>query len=119
MRIAHRRAVRPDTHGPLGPWIVTADELDPSDLRVRPWVDGELRQDGSSSEMVAGIAEMVAALSRGCTLEPSGLIATGTPGGVGLFTGGFPRAGQRVRVEIEGIGTIENSIVAEPEHEEE
>jgi 2-keto-4-pentenoate hydratase/2-oxohepta-3-ene-1,7-dioic acid hydratase in catechol pathway len=108
-----------DTHGPIGPWIVTADELDPSDLRVRTWVDDELRQDGSTAEMVTGIAETIAALSRVCTLEPGDLIATGTPGGVGLFTGGFLGPGQRVRVEIEGIGTIDNPVVAEPEHEEE
>jgi 2-keto-4-pentenoate hydratase/2-oxohepta-3-ene-1,7-dioic acid hydratase in catechol pathway len=69
--------------------------------------------------MVTGIAETIATLSRVCTLEPGDLIATGTPGGVGLFTGGFLGPGQRVRVEIEGIGTIDNSIVAEPEHEEE
>jgi 2-keto-4-pentenoate hydratase/2-oxohepta-3-ene-1,7-dioic acid hydratase in catechol pathway len=108
-----------DTHGPIGPWIVTADELDPSDLRVRTWVDDELRQDGSTAEMVTGIAETIAALSRVCTLEPGDLIATGTPGGVGLFTGRFLAPGQRVRVEIDGIGTIDNPIVAEPEHEEE
>src|SRR5882724_3437634 len=67
-----------DTHGPLGPWIVTADELDPSDLAVRTWVDDELRQDGTTADMVTGIAEMVAAVSRVCTLEPGDLIATGT-----------------------------------------
>jgi len=107
-----------DTHGPLGPWIVTADELDAADLRIRTWVNGELRQDGSTAEMVTGIAEMIAALSRVCTLEPGDLIATGTPGGVGLFTGGLLRPGQRVRIEIEGIGTIDNPVVAEAEQEE-
>ena len=81
-------------------------------------VDDELRQDGSTAEMVTGIAEMIAALSRICTLEPGDLIATGTPGGVGLFTGGLLRPGQRVRIEIEGIGTIDNPVVAEPVHEE-
>jgi 2-keto-4-pentenoate hydratase/2-oxohepta-3-ene-1,7-dioic acid hydratase in catechol pathway len=103
-----------DTHGPLGPWIVTADELDPTNLSIRTWVDGELRQDGSTKEMVTGIGEMIAALSRVCTLEPGDLIATGTPGGVGLFSGHLLRPGQRVRVEIEGIGTIDNPVVAEP-----
>jgi 2-keto-4-pentenoate hydratase/2-oxohepta-3-ene-1,7-dioic acid hydratase in catechol pathway len=102
-----------DTHGPLGPWIVTADELDPSDLAVKTWVDGELRQDGSTADMVTGIADMIAALSRVCTLEPGDLVATGTPGGVGLFSGAFLRPGQRVRVEIEGVGTIDNPVVAE------
>jgi 2-keto-4-pentenoate hydratase/2-oxohepta-3-ene-1,7-dioic acid hydratase in catechol pathway len=103
-----------DTHGPLGPWIVTADELDPTDLSIRTWVDGELRQDGSTKEMVTGIGEMIAALSRVCTLEPGDLVATGTPGGVGLFSGRLLRPGQRVRVEIEGIGTIDNPVIAEP-----
>jgi 2-keto-4-pentenoate hydratase/2-oxohepta-3-ene-1,7-dioic acid hydratase in catechol pathway len=103
-----------DTHGPLGPWIVTADELDPSDLAVRTWVDDELRQDGSTADMVTGIADMIAALSRVCTLEPGDLIATGTPGGVGVFSGKLLQPGQRVRVEIEGVGTIDNPVVAEP-----
>jgi 2-keto-4-pentenoate hydratase/2-oxohepta-3-ene-1,7-dioic acid hydratase in catechol pathway len=102
-----------DTHGPLGPWIVTADELDPSDLAVRTWVDDELRQDGTTADMVTGIADMIAALSRVCTLEPGDLVATGTPGGVGLFSGKLLRPGQRVRVEIEGVGAIENPVVAE------
>jgi 2-keto-4-pentenoate hydratase/2-oxohepta-3-ene-1,7-dioic acid hydratase in catechol pathway len=102
-----------DTHGPLGPWIVTADELDPSDLAVRTWVDDELRQDGTTADMVTGIADMIAALSRVCTLEPGDLVATGTPGGVGLFSGKLLRPGQRVRVEIEGIGVIDNPVVAE------
>jgi 2-keto-4-pentenoate hydratase/2-oxohepta-3-ene-1,7-dioic acid hydratase in catechol pathway len=103
-----------DTHGPLGPWIVTADELDPADLTIRTWVDGELRQEGSTKEMVTGIGDMIAALSRVCTLEPGDLVATGTPGGVGLFSGRLLQPGQRVRVEIEGIGAIENPVVAEP-----
>jgi 2-keto-4-pentenoate hydratase/2-oxohepta-3-ene-1,7-dioic acid hydratase in catechol pathway len=102
-----------DTHGPLGPWVVTADEVDPSDLAIRTWVDDELRQDGSTAEMVTGIAAMIAALSRVCTLEPGDLIATGTPGGVGVFSGKLLTPGQRVRVVIEGIGTIENPVVAE------
>jgi 2-keto-4-pentenoate hydratase/2-oxohepta-3-ene-1,7-dioic acid hydratase in catechol pathway len=102
-----------DTHGPLGPWIATADELDPSDLTIRTWVDDELRQDGSTADMVTGVAEMVAAVSRVCTLEPGDLIATGTPGGVGIFSGRLLRPGQRVRVEIEGVGTIDNPVVAE------
>lgn len=102
-----------DTHGPIGPWIVTADEVNPEDLRIRTWVDDELRQDGSTKEMVTGIGEMIAALSRVCTLEPGDLVATGTPGGVGLFSGKLLQVGQRVRVEIEGVGTIDNPVVAE------
>jgi 2-keto-4-pentenoate hydratase/2-oxohepta-3-ene-1,7-dioic acid hydratase in catechol pathway len=102
-----------DTHGPVGPWIVTADELSPADLKIRTWVDGELRQDGSTAEMVTGIAEMISALSKVCTLEPGDLVATGTPGGVGLFSGRLLQPGQRVRIEIDGIGAIENLVEAE------
>ena len=104
-----------DTHGPIGPWVVTADELDPSDLTVRTWVDEELRQDGSTADMVTGVADMIAAVSRVCTLEPGDLIATGTPGGVGMFSGRLLQPGQRVRVEIEGVGAIDNPVVAEGE----
>ena len=102
-----------DTHGPIGPWIVTADEFNPTDAKIRTWVDGELRQDGSTAEMITGIADMISALSKLCTLEPGDLVATGTPGGVGLFSGRLLRPGQRVRIEIEGIGAIENPVVAE------
>jgi 2-keto-4-pentenoate hydratase/2-oxohepta-3-ene-1,7-dioic acid hydratase in catechol pathway len=102
-----------DTHGPIGPWIVTADEFNPTDAKIRTWVDGELRQDGSTAEMITGIADMISALSKVCTLEPGDLVATGTPGGVGLFSGRLLRPGQRVRIEIEGIGAIENPVVAE------
>jgi 2-keto-4-pentenoate hydratase/2-oxohepta-3-ene-1,7-dioic acid hydratase in catechol pathway len=101
-----------DTHGPIGPWIVTPDEFNPADAHIRTWVDGELRQDGSA-EMTTGIADMIAALSKVCTLEPGDLVATGTPGGVGLFTGRMLRPGQSVRIEIEGIGAIENPVIAE------
>ena len=102
-----------DTHGPIGPWIVTPDELDPADAKIRTWVDGELRQHGSTAEMITGIADMISALSKVCTLEPGDLVATGTPGGVGLFSGRMLRPGQSVRIEIEGIGAIENPVVAE------
>ncbi len=102
-----------DTHGPIGPWIVTADELNPADVKIRTWVDGELRQEGSTAEMITGVADMISALSKVCTLEPGDLVATGTPGGVGLFSGRMLRPGQRVRVEIEGIGAIENPVDAE------
>jgi 2-keto-4-pentenoate hydratase/2-oxohepta-3-ene-1,7-dioic acid hydratase in catechol pathway len=101
------------THGPIGPWVITADEVDPAGLVIRTWVDGELRQDGSTKEMVTGIGDMIAALSRVCTLEPGDLIATGTPAGVGVFSRRLLQPGQRVRVEIEGIGAIENPVIAE------
>ena len=106
-----------DTHGPIGPWVLTRDEVPaPQDLRLRTWVNGELRQDGSTSEMVVPIAEQIAYLSQSTTLEVGDVITTGTPAGVGA---GFdpPRwlvPGDVVRVEIDGVGAIENRVVSEP-----
>lgn len=109
-----------DTHGPLGPWLVTGDELgDPGDLRVRCYVDGELRQDESTSEMVFDCFQQVAHLSEAFTLEPGDVIATGTPSGVGLgrepVRDNLLHVGSEVRVEIEGIGELVNTVVEEPE----
>lgn len=99
-----------DTFCPMGPWIVTADELDGRDTRVRGYVNGELRQDGRTTDLIFDIATLVETCSRGITLLPGDVIATGTPAGVGM---GFtpPRwlkAGDVVRVEVDGIGHIEN-----------
>lgn len=105
-----------DTHGPIGPWLVTADEVpDPQALRVRTWVDDELRQDASTGDMLNGVAELVVFLSRAMTLLPGTIIATGTPAGVGaaMKPPGFVRAGQTVRVEIDGIGILRNPVVAD------
>jgi 2-keto-4-pentenoate hydratase/2-oxohepta-3-ene-1,7-dioic acid hydratase in catechol pathway len=108
------RAKGGDTFAPMGPWIVTADEIvDPQNLRVRTWVNDDLRQDGHTSRMITPIAELVAWCSRSFTLEPGDVIATGTPAGVGR---GFdpPRylePGDRVRIEIEQIGSISHEIV--------
>jgi 2-keto-4-pentenoate hydratase/2-oxohepta-3-ene-1,7-dioic acid hydratase in catechol pathway len=99
-----------DTFCPLGPWIVTADELDGRDTRVRGHVNGELRQDGRTKDMIFDIPSLVETCSRGITLKPGDIIATGTPSGVGM--GYTPprwlKAGDVVRVEIDGIGAIEN-----------
>jgi 2-keto-4-pentenoate hydratase/2-oxohepta-3-ene-1,7-dioic acid hydratase in catechol pathway len=106
-----------DTHGPIGPWVVTPDEVpDPQDLRIRTWVNDELRQDGSTSQMVLPVAEQIAYLSQSMTLEAGDVITTGTPAGVGA---GFdpPRwlvPGDTVTVEIDGIGRLENRVIAEP-----
>ena len=106
-----------DTHGPVGPWLTTADEIpDPGNLAVRTWVDGELRQNGNTQEMIWTFGQMLEELTSVFTLEPGDILSTGTPAGVGQ---GFdpPRfltVGQVVRVEIEGLGYIENSVVAEP-----
>jgi len=109
-----------DTHGPLGPWLVTGDELgDPGDLAIRCWVGEELRQDARTSEMVFDCFQQVSHLSEAFTLEPGDTIATGTPAGVGLgrqpVRDNLLHVGQQVRVEIERIGDLVNTVVEEPE----
>jgi 2-keto-4-pentenoate hydratase/2-oxohepta-3-ene-1,7-dioic acid hydratase in catechol pathway len=102
-----------DTHGPIGPWIVTADDIpNPQDLRLRAFVNGEIRQEAHTSEMIFGVADQIAYLSTAFTLEPGDLIATGTPAGTG-FAMSPPRflgSGDVVRCEIDGIGAIENRV---------
>ncbi|MFV3075526.1 fumarylacetoacetate hydrolase family protein [Niveispirillum fermenti] len=105
-----------DTHGPTGPWLTTADAVpDPQALSIRSWVDGELRQDGNTGELINGIAAMIAYISAVFTLEPGDILSTGSPCGVGAAFNPprWLRAGQRVRVEIEGLGHIENRVVPE------
>ncbi|HEY1355177.1 MAG TPA: fumarylacetoacetate hydrolase family protein [Solirubrobacterales bacterium] len=109
-----------DTHGPLGPWLVTEDEIgDPQDLGIRTFVNDEQRQDGNTSEMVFDCFQQVSHLSEAFTLEPGDVIATGTPAGVGVSIQPFPqgllKVGDTVRVEIDGIGELRNEVVAEPE----
>jgi 2-keto-4-pentenoate hydratase/2-oxohepta-3-ene-1,7-dioic acid hydratase in catechol pathway len=109
-----------DTHGPLGPWLVTPDEVgDPQDLRVRCYVNDELRQDASTAEMVFDCFQQVSHLSEAFTLEPGDVIATGTPAGVGLgrqpFREFLLHVGDMVRVEIERVGELVNTVVEEPE----
>jgi len=109
-----------DTHGPLGPWLVTADELgDPQDLRIRCAVNDEVRQDASTGEMVFDCFQQVSHLSEAFTLEPGDVIATGTPSGVGLgrqpIRDNLLHVGDTVQVEIEGIGELVNQVVEEPE----
>ncbi len=99
-----------DSFCPMGPWITSADEVDGRDTRVRGWVNGELRQDGRTRDMIFDIATLIETCSRGITLHPGDVIATGTPSGVGM---GFTpprwlRSGDVVRVEIDGLGAIEN-----------
>jgi 2-keto-4-pentenoate hydratase/2-oxohepta-3-ene-1,7-dioic acid hydratase in catechol pathway len=106
-----------DTHGPVGPWLVTADEIvHPQQLRIRTWVNEEVRQDGSTSDMIFSCAEMIEHLSTAFTLEPGMILSTGTPAGVAA-SGNPPRwltPGDLVRIEIEGIGVLSNPVVAEP-----
>jgi 2-keto-4-pentenoate hydratase/2-oxohepta-3-ene-1,7-dioic acid hydratase in catechol pathway len=105
-----------DTHGPLGPWLTTADEIDPSGLRLRTWVNGELRQDSNTKSLIFDCAAIVEHLSTAFTLEPGDVVATGTPGGVGMAMKPprLLKAGDAVRVEIEGLGALENRVVPEP-----
>ena len=110
-----------DTHGPIGPWIVTADEIsDPHDLRVRCWVNGELRQDNNTANMIHNLWAQIAYLSAAFTLETGDLIATGTPEGVGVGMEPpvFLQPGDVVRCEVEGIGAIENRVVAPASRED-
>ncbi|MBW2312599.1 MAG: fumarylacetoacetate hydrolase family protein [Deltaproteobacteria bacterium] len=106
-----------DTHGPIGPWIVTADEIpDPHQLRLRTWVNDELRQDSNTKELIFDCYTLVEHLSTAFTLEPGDVIATGTPSGVGIAMKP-PKllvAGDVVRIEVEGIGQIENPVIDEP-----
>lgn len=105
-----------DTHGPIGPWVTTADEVpDPQALGIRLSVNGEVRQDSHTSRMTYSVAEQISYLSQVMTLQPGDLLITGTPAGVGLAMTppGFLQPGDVVRVEIDGLGHIENTIVAE------
>jgi 2-keto-4-pentenoate hydratase/2-oxohepta-3-ene-1,7-dioic acid hydratase in catechol pathway len=105
------RAKSLDTFCPIGPWIVTADEVpDPGALRIRCRVNGELRQDASTADLVHGVPELIAYCSRSFTLEPGDVIATGTPGGVGAFREPpvFLGDGDAIDVEIERVGTLSN-----------
>ena len=109
-----------DTHGPLGPWLVTPDELgDPHRLALKTYVNDERRQDGNTSEMIFNCFQLVAHLTEAFTLEPGDVIATGTPAGIGAVRQPFPegllKVGDVVRVVIEGIGELRNTVVEEPD----
>lgn len=99
-----------DTFTPMGPALATLDGFtDPDDLHLRTWVDGELRQDARTSQLIHPVPALVSYLSRQTTLEPGDVIATGTPSGVGHKRGLYLRSGVEVRIEIEGIGTLVNT----------
>ena len=104
-----------DGFAPMGPWIVTADEIpDPHALRVQLRVNGVSKQDGNSAQMIFRIPRLITHLSSGMTLEPGDVIATGSPAGVGISRTPpeFLQPGDAVEVEVEGIGTLRNRIVA-------
>jgi 2-keto-4-pentenoate hydratase/2-oxohepta-3-ene-1,7-dioic acid hydratase in catechol pathway len=101
-----------DTFCPMGPWIVTADEMDGQNTNVKLWVNGELRQDANTKDFIFDIPKMIETLSAGITLYPGDIIATGTPVGVGI---GFKppkylKPGDVVRLQIDGIGELENTL---------
>ena len=104
-----------DTHGPIGPCIITADSLDPRYLPIRAYVNGEQRQSSNTDQMVFNCFQMIEHLSKAMTLEPGDLIFTGTPPGIGFAhkPPKFLQVGDVVRIEIEGIGAIENTIQPE------
>lgn len=107
-----------DTHGPTGPWLVTRDEVpDPSSLRVQLWVNDVQKQDSNTSDLIFDLPAIIEYISTAFTLEPGDIVFTGTPSGVGM--GRSPQewlhAGDRVRVEIERLGVLENPVVAEPD----
>jgi 2-keto-4-pentenoate hydratase/2-oxohepta-3-ene-1,7-dioic acid hydratase in catechol pathway len=107
-----------DTHGPLGPWIVTSDEIpDPHNLNLKTWIDDELRQNSNTGQMIFNCYEMIAYLSQAMTLEPGDVISTGTPSGVGvkMKPRGYMLPGQTARIEIERIGTLVNPVIEEPD----
>jgi len=103
-----------DSFCPMGPWLASADEVDLADTAVRCWVNGELRQDANTRALIFDVPTLIETLSRGLTLLPGDVIATGTPAGVGI---GFNppkylRPGDVVRIEIAGIGVLENPVAA-------
>jgi 2-keto-4-pentenoate hydratase/2-oxohepta-3-ene-1,7-dioic acid hydratase in catechol pathway len=104
-----------DTHGPMGPWLVTAEELDPHALPIRTLVNGEVRQSSNTRNLIFDCFDLVETLSTVFTLEPGDVVATGTPGGVGnaMQPPQFLEPGDTVRIEIDGIGAIENPVVEE------
>ncbi len=106
-----------DTHGPMGPWIVTSDELkDPHNLTIKTWIDDELRQNSNTKHMLFNCFEMVEYLSKAMTLEPGDVISTGTPSGVGvkMKPRGYMKPGQTAKIEIAGIGVLTNPVIEEP-----
>jgi 2-keto-4-pentenoate hydratase/2-oxohepta-3-ene-1,7-dioic acid hydratase in catechol pathway len=106
-----------ETHGPMGPWIVTPDDIgDPHALELRTWVNGEERQHSNTKNLVFDCFDVIETLSTVWTLAPGTVVATGTPGGVGVAMKPpkFLVAGDTVRIEVEGIGWIENRVIEEP-----
>ena len=110
------RGKSPDTYCPVGPRLVPRDEVpDPQDLKIRAILNGETMQDSTTANMVFGVAEIIAYVTRTITLEPGDLIATGTPAGVGAFRDPkvFMQPGDEITIEIEGLGALSNPVTSE------
>jgi 2-keto-4-pentenoate hydratase/2-oxohepta-3-ene-1,7-dioic acid hydratase in catechol pathway len=98
---------------PMGPWLTPAEFVpDPYDMSIKLWVNGELRQDGSSRNMIYPLAEQIAYLSRHITLRPGDVISTGCPSGVGVAQDKFLKPGDEIRIEVSGCGVLVNRVVA-------
>jgi 2-keto-4-pentenoate hydratase/2-oxohepta-3-ene-1,7-dioic acid hydratase in catechol pathway len=109
------RGKSPDTFCPVGPRLVPRDEIpDPQQLSIRAVLNGETMQESSTSNMVFGVAELIAYITRTITLEPGDLIATGTPAGVGAFRTPpvFMQPGDEITIEIEGLGSLTNPVTS-------
>jgi 2-keto-4-pentenoate hydratase/2-oxohepta-3-ene-1,7-dioic acid hydratase in catechol pathway len=109
------RAKSQDTFGPMGPYLVTADEIpDPQTLPIRCLVNGQVLQDSNTDKMIFGVRDLISFISRGITLEPGDVISTGTPHGVGFARKPpiFLKAGDEVVVEIDGVGRLSNPVTA-------
>ncbi len=111
MRWVHGKAM--DTAMPLGPWIVTKDELDWRRVKLTLKVNGEVRQEGYAEDMIFKVDEVIEYASKGITLSPGDVISTGTPQGVALATGKYLRPGDVMEAEITGIGVLRNYLVEE------
>jgi len=106
-----------DTHGPTGPWVTLADEVaEPEHLGLRTWVNGELRQNGNTNEFIYTLGQMLEELTTVMTLEPGDILTTGSPSGVGAAAvpPRYLKIGDVIRIELEGLGAIENCVVTEP-----
>lgn len=104
-----------DSFSAMGPYIATADEIaDPQNLAMRLWVNGELRQEGNTGQMIFNVAELISFISQITTLEPGDIIATGTPSGVGATTGRYLNAGDQVVGAIQGLGELRNTVSNDP-----
>lgn len=101
-----------DTFCPMGPWLVTADEIDAENLNVRCWINNELRQNANTKDLIFNIPILIETLSAAVTLKPGDIIATGTPAGVGIGMNPpvFLKQGDRIKIEIDGLGVLENFV---------